>query len=346
MHIKHVSLGVSALVGALLLVLCFWFLSPDSSYRQADLTFDFRGVTVSGKLVLPAVEHNEPLDCMVFVHGDGAMPYDGYGYFAPYFSQFARQEMCSFSWNKPGVDGAPGNWHDYSMSDRAALVEAAIAALRANSIQSIGRVGLIGFSQAGWVLPKVEPVQHDIAFYIFVSPAINWVRQSEYMTDLRQGVEAVDAAASAANLAVDELLMTGMPYEAFRELAEREPTIDTEMFSASRWSFVVKNMHADLTADLKALDQVPVLLFTGARDGQVDAIDTATVFAEVLGESLESRQFATAGHSMTEVERRYPMQGMDGIWLLANVVLQGSDAFVEGYWAAMKEFIAATKQID
>lgn len=345
MHIKHVSLGVSALVGAILLALCFWFLSPDSSYRQADLSFDFRGVRVSGKLILPTA-HKELLDCVVFVHGDGAMPYDGYGYFAPYFSQFAQQDMCSFSWNKPGVDGTPGNWHDYSMSDRAALVEAAIAALRANSTQSVGRVGLIGFSQAGWVLPKVDPVQHDIAFYIFVSPAINWLGQSDYMSALHQSDEAVDAAASAANLAVNELLKTGMPYEAFKELAAREPTIDIEVFSPSRWAFVVKNMHADLTADLKALDQVPVLLFTGVRDGQVDAIETAKVFAEVLGENLKSRQFATAGHSMTEVKRRYPMQDLDGLWLLATVVLQGSDAFVEGYWAAMNDFIAATKQTD
>lgn len=342
MRIKYFSLGFGALVGTALLVLTFLLMSPDENYKEVDFPFEFEGITIAGKLILPLAPNEKPIDYMIFVHGDGAMPHDAFGYFVPYFSYFAQNNMCALSWDKPGVNGSDGDWLDYSMKDRAALVVAAIAALRSNIVQPISKIGVIGFSQAGWVLPKVDPNINEVAFYIFVSPAINWMRQSAYMSSLRQGDMAADEVTRRRGDAVDDLLLSGALYAAFEELASGEPDLGAEEFSKSRWNFVVKNAHADLTADLGQVQGTPVLLLAGARDGQVDALETIEVFKEVLGETnLQTHVFEKAGHSMLEVDQRRPMQDWDGIWIIIKTAFMGRDAFIDGYWAAIDDFVAA-----
>ncbi|MCZ4273852.1 alpha/beta hydrolase family protein [Maritalea porphyrae] len=341
MRFKHISIGAGAILGVVLLMLTFLFLLPDQRYSENDFRFDFRGTEIAGKLILPLVPTNGPIDCLVFVHGDGAMSFDGTGYFEPYFSHFAQKGMCALSWHKPGVDGAEGEWLDYSMADRAALVEAGVAALRSNSVQPIGRVGLIGFSQAGWVLPKIEPIKNDIAFYVFVSPAVNWMEQSAYMTNLRNKNTTPDLVKVRNNQAIDEMVLAGAPYRQFEQYAAKHKEIDKEEFSPKRWTFITKNARSDLSQDIGQLNDVPVLLLTGARDGQLDAAKTDATFKKLLGEKLVRHQFETAGHSMIQVDQRKPMDGFDGFWVLLKVGFMGRDAFVEGYWAAMDEFIAA-----
>ncbi len=82
-------------------------------------------------------------------------------FFAPHFAFFAQKNMCVLSWDKPGVEGAEGNWLNYSMADRAALVQSAVQALKESPNLNVGKVGLMGFSQAGWVLPKINPSEHQ-----------------------------------------------------------------------------------------------------------------------------------------------------------------------------------------
>ena len=117
--------------------------------------------------------------------------------------------------------------------------------------------------------------------------------------------------------------------------------IDKEEFSPKRWAFITKNARSDLSQEIGQLNDVPVLLLTGARDGQLDAVKTDATFKKLLGEKLVRHQFETAGHSMIQVDQRKPMDGFDGFWVLLKVGFMGQDAFVEGYWAAMDEFIAA-----
>lgn len=240
------------------------------------------------------------------------------------------------------MNGSDGDWLDYSMEDRAALVVAAIAALRSNTVKTIGKIGVIGFSQAGWVLPKVDPNINEVAFYIFVSPATNWMRQSAYMSSLRQGDMAADEVTRRRGVAVDDLLGSGAPYNEFEALAGGDADLDVGGFSRARWDFVVKNVHSDLSDELPGLKNFPVLLLAGARDGQVDAPETVDVFKQILGSTnLRSHVFEKAGHSMIEVDQRRPMQDWDGIWIIIKTAFMGRDAFVEGYWAAIDDFVAA-----
>ncbi len=341
---KRFSFGLGAVVGLLLLVLSFLFLSPDQSYSQSDFQFHHDGQRVSGSLILPRDAKNEPRDCVVFVHGDGAMDREGLGYFAPYFSHFAERGMCVLSWDKPGVGASEGNWLSFDMAARAELVKAAINALRAQSRFDVRSVGLMGFSQAGWVMPKIAAKENDIHFYIFVSPAVNWQRQSQFMSALRErdlGAEAI-AARRASGAPVDALLAANEPYAAFEALATSRDDVDGNAFSKDRWDFVRANMHADLTADLQKIGDAPVLLLLGARDGQVDAEESRKVFQEKLkADQLKVGWFDEAGHSLIHVDEQKPMDEWDGLVLLTKVMIGGKSAFAPGVWAAIDEFLAA-----
>ena len=77
-----------------------------------------------------------------------------------------------------------------------------------------------------------------------------------------------------ADRALDQLLLRGVSYDAFLSLAAEEASIDASWFSKERWAFVAENARSDLSEDLKQLRHKPVLLLTGARDGQVDATET------------------------------------------------------------------------
>jgi len=339
MNLRRTTFGFGAVLGLALILLAVWFLPVNSRYAEHEVRFEFDGYDISGKLVLPLGKQTKSIDCLVLVHGDGAMTHDSFGYYAPYFSHFAEQGFCSFSWDKPGVAGSEGNWLSFGMDNRARLVEKAIMALRAQPYIEVDQVGLIGFSQAGWVMPLVDTQQSAVSFSIFVSPAINWLRQSAYMTELRGGRSIAEELDDPD--VVTRMLIEGATYAEFEKLAVSEANLDADAFSPGRWEFALKNIHADMVLGLQKNSKHPTLLLTGAQDGQVNSLETQSVFDKLIDkEMLSATHFETAGHSMIDVDERRVMDEWDGLWLLIQVQLFGKDAFTKGYWAALDAFLA------
>ncbi len=146
---RRAVFGTSAVLGLVLVVLAFVFLSPDVGHATKPIEYKFQDKLVTGHVTLPTDYDGQSIDCIVLVHGDGAMDRSAFGYFDPYFSQFAENGWCTLSWDKPGVESSEGDWLSFSMDDRAALVEASIEALRKRDGLSVDKVGVMGFSQAG-----------------------------------------------------------------------------------------------------------------------------------------------------------------------------------------------------
>ncbi|WP_424983561.1 alpha/beta hydrolase family protein [Maritalea sp. S77] len=339
---RRATMGASVVLGLILILVGLVFWVPDAGYATRILRFEHKGKTIFGQISLPHNGEQAPLDCIVFVHGDGEMDRSAFGYFDPYFSKFAEHGWCAFSWDKPGVGDSDGDWLSYSMADRAALIDDAIAALRAAPNLDIDRVGVLGFSQAGWVMPQLDVEAGDIDFIVFVSPAVNWMAQSAYMTALRRRFAPDSDAKVAAEAELEALINDGAGYDAFLALSKRSEVFELDDFSKARWDFVVRNAQADLSEDLARLPNVPILLLAGGRDGQVDANKSVAAFKAILPpEQLQVHLFEDAGHSMVPTKERRPMTGEDGLWLLGKVMLWGSGAFVDGYWATLNGFIAA-----
>lgn len=213
---------------------------------------------------------------IVLVHGDGPQDRTSADGYAPFINVMLDAGIAVASWDKPGIGSSTGDWLNQSMEDRTAETVAAVQVLRERFADH--SIGVLGFSQAGWVLPKLTDEQAD--FLVLVGPAVSWQQQGRYYTRTR--LERMDARINRAEI------------EAFlAEDAERnerlfgpDATYTEGVFggelSEARWGFIRRNRLADARSDLERLS-LPVLALWGADDLNVDAAHDAAVYQTALG---------------------------------------------------------------
>ncbi|MFD4238089.1 alpha/beta hydrolase family protein [Streptomyces sp. NPDC058542] len=281
----------AGLVGVVL-----WQNSYEMDERQVSIRHGNN--TLKGVLATPT-DGRERHGLIVYVHGDGpvdATHGDGY---KPLWEANAKAGYASLSWDKPGVAGAPGDWLDQSMDDRADEAVAAIAWARARPDIDGDRIGLWGASQAGWVLPKVA-AKTPVSFVIAVSPAVNWLQQGRYNLLAELRADGASASRTKAEIAKSDATRRLLERHASFEEFVKEMGRDADGMTADRWGFISRNHTADATQDLRTLLGVPVLLTLGGRDINVDTADTERVYSEVLntGGALTVRRYPDGTHSL------------------------------------------------
>ncbi|MGV9600877.1 alpha/beta hydrolase family protein [Streptosporangium sandarakinum] len=326
------SLVTVLAVAAGLVGVVLWQNSYDMDERRVSIRHG--GHTLNGVLAVPR-DGRERHGLVVYVHGDGpvdATHDDGY---KPMWEANAKAGYASLSWDKPGVAGAPGDWLDQSMDDRADEAAAAIAWARARPDIDGDRIGLWGASQAGWVLPKIA-AKTPVSFVIAVSPAINWLRQGRY--NLLAELRAADASAARTRAEVARSDIT-------RRLLERHATFeeyvkamggDAGGMTAARWGFISKNHTADATRDLRALRGVPVLLTLAGHDVNVDTADTERVYRKVLdtGGALTVERYPDATHSLLKrsIER-------SDLKITLTALFSPRSLFADGFLDGQRRFL-------
>ncbi|AZM95590.1 alpha/beta hydrolase family protein [Vreelandella venusta] len=327
-------------VAVVLLLLCLglgaiFIIADDDPLVRREISFVHAGHTLKGVLVLPS-STAMPDSCVVFVHGSGDMPRDAYGYYEPLWRLFVEQGWCSLSWDKPGVGESEGDWRLQSMADRADEVAEAIEFLHTHVGLGERQTGLIGFSQAGWVLPKVANLRDDITFLISVSGAVNWLDQSRYSGRQRMIAEGLTEqeikAEEYAAQQVNALIQRNAPYTTYLEHIEGE--VDVEPMSEAFWGFAKRNWQADVRSDLEAI-KVPMLALFGSHDAYVDPVSSATAYRQLLERSaapfFEVHRVDDADHSLMKSDQLKPdHQGM-GAWLkLFKIWFLGDAIFADG----------------
>ncbi|WP_372440703.1 alpha/beta hydrolase family protein [Nocardia acididurans] len=260
-------------------------------------------VTITGGVqplqgVLAWPKHRDgPTGLVVFVHGDGPVDATHDTFYRPIWEAFARAGYASLSWDKPGIHGAPGDWLEQSMHDRAEETIAAIAWAKRQPGIDPGRIGLWGASQAGWVMPEVAVRLPELRFVIAVAPAVNWLRQGRYNLLAELGADADPTVVRAELARRNEtlaLLEAGAPFERYRD-----SVADAGEMTPDRWRFILKNYTADASAQLAML-RVPVLLILGGHDRHVDVAETEAEYRRLLPapQRLEVRHYPDATHAM------------------------------------------------
>lgn len=123
-----------------------WIREP---LRTTNVRFKSGGIELGGQLIEP-LGRSGALPLMVFVHGSEMTPAVG----ANTHSLLAASEgIASFVFDKRGTGSSGGVYtQDFNLlaQDAAAAVEAARKAAGGH----IGRIGLAGFSQGGWIAPR------------------------------------------------------------------------------------------------------------------------------------------------------------------------------------------------
>ncbi|MER5424160.1 alpha/beta hydrolase family protein [Streptosporangium roseum] len=304
----------------------------DFAVREVQVAIPGSKQPLKAVLALPT-EEKGPWGLVVFAHGDGAADASRDGFYRPIWEAFARAGYASLSWNKPGVDGAPGNWLHQRMSDRSVEVDAALDWAKRRPEIDPNRLGVWGISQSGWVLPKVAGERTDLRFMILVGAAVNWLRQGEYnlRTQLHdQGAPDGELDAELRRRAAQlRLLEDGAGYDTY--LASG---LDSPPMSEDRWRFVLENFRADVTDQLPKV-HTPTLLVLGDHDRNVDVKETEAAYrAGIPRDLLTVENLRDGSHSAV----KYELDNPDSIWGLITFVAAPRSLYVPGYLDLLTEY--------
>ena len=142
-----------------------------SDHQEVEMYFTCEGARLAGTLTLPTGKQPHP--AVVWVHGAGRgarLTYRG----APLVRAFVGAGIAVLTYDKRG-DGAsqgvccPGDFGHFNLL--TADVVGAVQALRSRSDIDPKQIGLIGASQAGWIVPRAA-IEAKAAFTALASPGI------------------------------------------------------------------------------------------------------------------------------------------------------------------------------
>ncbi|WP_255801932.1 alpha/beta hydrolase family protein [Mycobacteroides abscessus] len=306
----------------------------DFAIREEQLTIPGSVQPLHATLALPK-GGNGPFGLVVFIHGDGPADATRNGFYKPIWESFAKAGYASLSWNKPGIDGAAGNWLDQSMHDRATEAEAAIRWARGRGDIDPRRIGMWGISQGGWVVPEVAAHAPDLQFVILVGAAVNWLRQGEFHT--RAVMQHHGASESDITAALDRHNATLQPLRGNATYAQYlAAQTDPKPMSADRWNFVRKNYLADVTGMLPQV-KVPVLLALGDEDLNVDVNETERIYRQLLPpQQLTVQRYPHASHNIVKAAL-----DNDQNWRSTLVALFAPRSlYAPGYLENMRNYVA------
>src|SRR3954462_224451 len=157
---------------------------------REDVRFTNRDVQLTGTLIAPTVGGRHP--AIVLVHGSGA---ENRAYMLPWARFLVRHGIAVLGYDKRGVGQSTGDWKAATYEDLAADAVAAIDYLKTRSDIDAAQIGLLGISQAGWIMPLAAVRSKTVAFLISISGA------------------GVPPAETTIDQARNEMTMTGMPRE-------------------------------------------------------------------------------------------------------------------------------------
>ena len=134
--------------------------------RREDVRFSNGDIQLAGTLITPTNDRKHP--AIILVHGSGAEDRE---YVLPFARFLIRHGMAVLGYDKRGVGGSTGDWNTASFEDLAGDVVAAFEYLKTRSDIDRTQIGVLGWSQAGWVMPLAATRAKDLAVLISISGA-------------------------------------------------------------------------------------------------------------------------------------------------------------------------------
>ena len=160
--------------------------SAPSPPSTQEVWFESRGVRLGGTLQLPGGRGPHP--AVALVHGSGRLTADQMGGNA---AALVRMGLAVLAYDKRGVGRSGGEYsgvgarNSVEMFDLlAADAEAAVGWLLSRRDIDASRVGLFGFSQAGWIAPIAASRNERIRFVGLVSGPAVTVGEENAFSDL------------------------------------------------------------------------------------------------------------------------------------------------------------------
>jgi pimeloyl-ACP methyl ester carboxylesterase len=306
--------------------------------RHEDVSFSSGGVQLAGTLVSPARGGRHP--AIVLVHGSGA---ENREYMLPFARFLVRRGMAVLGYDKRGVGRSTGDWNTASFDDLAGDVLAAFEYLKTRSDIDRGKIGLLGISQAGWIMPLAAVRAKDIAFLISVSGAGVPVAE----TTIDQTKNELSALGTPPQLVEEIVGLLTLQYryastgQGWDEYAAARAKVSAKMGGAAPptipgtqddpyWQFIRRIYFYDPGPTLRQL-KVPVLAIFGELDNNIVAEKNKAAWEAALKAAGNSdytlRILPKANHAQFEAK------------IGSNAEMKSLQRFVPAYSTTIQEWL-------
>jgi pimeloyl-ACP methyl ester carboxylesterase len=160
--------------------------SESYGYSQEEVAFKSGDIGLTGLLLRPRSSGAHP--GVVFIHGSGGSGRDN---FWPFLlaNHLAMNGIAVLLPDKRGTGTSGGDWKSADFWELATDALAGVSVLRAREGVDPRRVGLVGFSQGGWIAPLAAARSRQVAFVVDISgPAVSVKEQTlhETVQDLKR----------------------------------------------------------------------------------------------------------------------------------------------------------------
>ncbi|MCP4135359.1 MAG: alpha/beta hydrolase [bacterium] len=345
---------ISGLLFFFIVILSYLFISSAHELKSGfkkEICFTHNGETLKGTLLLPDNKKSYPV--VIFIHGDGPSDRFENGFYTILMNNFLENGIGVFSWDKQGVGESSGNWLKQTMAMRA---EEALTGLRyIKGLKNINadNTGFIGFSQGGWVLPKIASKSSEPAFMIIVSGAVNWMDQGKFL-DINY-YKKKGYSHDEVNTILTYLSKKPYPnknilyknyvknFKIFKESVQAPCDINVEPIDNSdKYHFAAINMNADAKEDLKNI-RSPLLAIWGEGDLNVNAFESYTIYNSIFLERGHTDYkpviFPNAAHSLLKDD---PYNFLMEPWTeeaLLQYFIEGRSAYTPGYLDLLSSWV-------
>ena len=251
---------------------------------------------LSGTLFLPT-RHQGSRPAVVLVHGSGPQ--------TRYMVQLYAETLCSWgfaalAYDKRGAGESTGDTWDVSYEVLADDVAAAVSVLRHHARIDPYKVGLLGGSQAGWIMPLAALRSEHVAFIVMLAgPAVSIAEQNVHnvLYNLRaNGLSESDIQDAVAHVRLfNRVLCTGEDWRLFQRSLEKGRSAP---WSDYAWAIdkpptkeEAESIRREVERDpLRVLQQVrcPVLAIFGGSDNVVPPQENVQPMREAFLASSKS----------------------------------------------------------
>jgi pimeloyl-ACP methyl ester carboxylesterase len=305
---------------------------------REDVRFSNGGVHLAGTLIRPARAGKYP--AVILVHGSGPATRE---WMLPFARFLVRRGMAALGYDKRGVGTSTGDWNQASFEDLAGDVVAAFEYLKTRGDIDGAQIGLLGVSQAGWIMPLAAVRAKDIAFLISVSGA--GVPGAETTIDhARREMEASGMKPATIEQIINVMTLqyrfarTGDGWDDYaaarRQLAARlgaPPDNFPVTPDAAYWQFMRRLYFYDPAPTLRQL-QTPTLALFGELDNNILAAKNHAAWKTALeaggNKDFTLRILPKANHIHLEAE------------VGNNAEMPTLQRFVPAYFTTIEEWLA------
>jgi dienelactone hydrolase len=172
-------------------------------FTEEEVLFKNGNVQLAGTFLKPKL--NEKFPVVILVHGSGPNDRKTSDYYSQAYN-LANNGIGVLIYDKRGTGNSTGDWEKSSMFELAADANAGFQYIKARKDIRTSKIGMMGTSQGGWILPIAANLNKNVSFLVLnVGPAVSVYQQYDdflhyFMKDKGVPSASIDSLVRFTNL--------------------------------------------------------------------------------------------------------------------------------------------------